>query len=386
MVSSLVRRTVFDHLPKTGGTAIASALAERLGETAGISVGGVTQHTFSHDAALKRAGERRLVTGHLWFVKGKSLRADWHYATVLREPIDKLLSLYSYYRENGDQALRAGMVDPAVTAALEKPFAAFVQDPAPEVRRLIANPQAAHFASRLAADPEELDEVNLLGAATKSLADYDLVGSFDQLQNFFDVYCRDMDMTLTELPRVNVTGVRIGEDTLDPGLRAWLAKQNAVDRALRDWASKRLEWRIRGARIEPGRSRAVASEGGLDFGDRRIEILSARISGVCDARGRLKAGGPTRLALTLRSHIAEPDLTIGFAVVNSSGATVVGQNTRQLGQTVSINRPKTLDYAFDFTGPEIPGDYTVTLAAHRGLSHLDGCYHWKDEIVRFVVG
>src|SRR5688500_8155652 len=86
-------RLLFDHLPKTAGTSLIAALERMVGES-----GQLADVSTMHHRALQAAGDRRLIAGHLWFAEGEPLAPDWYYCTVLREPVERFLSQYSYNR------------------------------------------------------------------------------------------------------------------------------------------------------------------------------------------------------------------------------------------------------------------------------------------------
>ena len=95
---------IFLHLPKTGGTALRTSLRRAFDPAATALVypaddldGAMTREQF---AALSREDlERlRLVMGHLSYGVHRRLSHPCRYATIVREPVDRIVSLYYHYR------------------------------------------------------------------------------------------------------------------------------------------------------------------------------------------------------------------------------------------------------------------------------------------------
>src|SRR5262245_55386068 len=93
-------RLVFDHLPRTGGTSVRIALATALGDD-----GHVPEDSWPHHIAIKSAQKRLLLAGHFWFFPGETLAPGWAYATLLRDPVDRVLSQYAFHRSMRATAL-----------------------------------------------------------------------------------------------------------------------------------------------------------------------------------------------------------------------------------------------------------------------------------------
>ncbi len=372
------RRILFDHFPKTAGTSVRAALS-----AACHALGELAEVPCPHRIALRRAGTSRVLAGHLWFAPGERLAPGWAYVTLVRDPIDRLVSQYHYYRSHRDGVARGTITDPEVAATLTLAFDEYVAHPIAD--RSVHNAQATHFAARMAPDVRRLADPQLLDAAIASLEEYDVVGVFEDVAGFVRTCTGYVGTPVTLAPRVNVTASRPSLDALSPSLRARLIKQNTVDHALYRWAQTR--WRHR--RTDDRRSMCTSRRGAArvrdsrEFGSEAIRILGC----VClnaEARSGIAAGEPAEVQLAIRSLVHEPDLTIGIAVRDREGHLVYATNTRALGTTVSVRAQETCQWTFTVP-PLSPGSYVVTLALHRGWSHEDGCYHWRDEALTFDV-
>ena len=120
MIISFKRRFVFVHIPKTGGTSLATALEERAAAD-DILVGDTPK-------AQRRRKRQQTINapGRLW--KHSTLRdvagiylTDAFVFTLIRNPWDRLVSYYHWLREQGFD-------HPAVQVAQNTDFGEFLRD------------------------------------------------------------------------------------------------------------------------------------------------------------------------------------------------------------------------------------------------------------------
>ena len=96
-------RLVFVHVPKTAGTTIRAALARAYAPTerAFIYHPSVPDSVTAEALASwpeERRRELRLIMGHIGFGIHSELPGPSRYVTMLREPMDRLVSLFDYFR------------------------------------------------------------------------------------------------------------------------------------------------------------------------------------------------------------------------------------------------------------------------------------------------
>ena len=375
-VPNIQPRTVFDHIPKTAGTSVRTAMAKAFGEA-----GDLPETPCPHHIAIREARQRRYIAGHLWFYPGEALAPGWLYATVLRDPIDRFLSQYFFYRQHRAQVLAGTIRFPEVVAAVHLDLVDYLEHP--HVAELARDYQARHFAWRMHNAPERLTDHQLFDLAVASLQEYDVVGVFADLQAFVDLYCDQVGAPRQELPHVNATMDRPDVQELPPALIAALRARNAVDLAVCAWARDQvLRRHVGGINIGLRRGQSPGErDTAPEFGDRQVVIVSVR----CEPDG-VPSSPPTGVRVTIRGYasINEPALTIGVAVRDRHGHLVFATNTHWLGVPIAVAAHA--PFGWQFLVPALPaGTYSVTVALHKGVSHLEGCYHWIEDASSFVV-
>lgn len=376
-------RLIFDHLPKTAGTSITAALNEVFGEQ-----GGLPDISNMHFHAIRSAGTHRLMTGHLWYMPFEPLDDGWYYCTLLRDPLDRFISQYWFNRSMAAVAAPnaeaiARIADPQVRAAAVCGLEEYLDLDDPRIQRSYTNVQAAHFAQRACANPYVLADDELLAAAIASLEDYDFVGVFEDLQGFVDGICSDLGLTRVELPRLNVTSDRKRVGDTDPKLVDRLKKANRVDDALHAWALQRF----RGGNAQPREKsiRESAPPAGLEFGTRELEFESVRCEGKDNGSSAVLSGESLRVVMMLRANSPIDEFTIGLAVRDKLGRLIYGSNTRLLGLDLALPVAGLFERCLVVQANLGIGEYFLTVALHKGASHLDGCYHWQENAAHFDV-
>jgi Wzt-like putative exopolysaccharide export protein len=366
-------RLVFDHLPRTGGTSVRVALAAALGDN-----GHVPEVSWPHHAAIKSARERRLLAGHFWFFSGETLAPGWAYATLLRNPVDRVLSQYAFHRSMCGTILDGALAGGPVAAAVRLELSEYVECLSP-----YSNLQARHFASRVCDAPDGLNEPQLLQAAVASLGSYDVVGVFTDLQRFADTCADVLGVPSQPLPHLNAAPQRLRREEASSAVAETLAARNAVDTALYQWAQQRA------SAFSNSRAASAASRdwqpSRADFGSRQVQIISSHCEGARSRAPAVFLGERVNVRLTIRATVPVDDLTIGIAVRDQQARLISGTNTKQMGVPLRLGRDESKPWSFVIDAPAEPGEYWVTLAVHRGLSHEEGCFHWLENATSFQV-
>ncbi len=133
--------------------------------------------------------------------------------------------------------------------------------------------------------------------------------------------------------------------------------------------------------IQAGQGGALLSgTGELTFSGVELRDLSGQPVEVIDV------GQPVRLRIRARSLAAVPDLVLGFLIKDRYGQDVFGINTRQLDQVLhDIPEAQELEWNFDFAADIGPGTYSVTIALHSVVGHIERNYAWQERALMFEV-
>ena len=360
-------RTVFLHIPKTGGWWVLASLRMSLPEGSLYAV------------PSERVGEIPLplllshyptIVGHFtWQHLFPALDQCFTF-TFFRDPIERALSLYYYYRRQE----AAPNLDPWVERVQQsRDVDAFVDElsghPSPW-----SNWQT--FVLSGMRDGESAPDA-MLEAARRHMDRLDMVGVQDDLSGGLRVLGRLRGWNVeTPADRVNDTPMRPGVQALLPRTLEKLLALNTLDAALFESARQRWAGHQAGhdATLPNPTNDADAEVQVLnESGTREIIIDSVTID---VERGHIAVEG--------HSQALVDDVTIGIRITNSAGLVIFGTNTRLLGQRLSVRPGDQVRAIFRLDLNLVPDTYTVTAAIHEGSDHLIRSFHWIEQAGHFV--
>jgi len=397
----------FDHIPKTAGVSVTNALETIFGETARL-----TYASNQHSMAVSHSIGRRLVAGHVWFQPNEKLAEKFYYCTLLRDPVDRFLSQYYFNKSVASKLLAEDSLndphlrDPQVLASHHLSIEEYLNSSAHNLIITYTDIQAAHFAQRKCNNPWDLSKNDLLDAAISSLDDYDLIGTFDQLQAFIDRICVDFNRPNVELPKLNVNQNRKNKNDVSSAVIKKLHESNTVDLQLVSYAQQRFMLKgalvsatapdkiiqIEGALPNPEKSRGATAfkERAIppvtsSFGSKEIEIIQVECIPHSTGNTAIQTGDESTINLICEAHILEPDLTVGIAVHDYLGNLIYGTNSSLLGIKINIFKIGKFRITLKYRPFLGNGQYSATVALHKGVSHQEGCYHWINNAVFFNV-
>jgi hypothetical protein len=219
------RPFVFLHVEKTGGITLAQFFGKQ----------------FSWERALSAYSPEELdayppeelahfeyIGGHITARNLAAIRPDAVVCTFLREPTDRVVSAYWYFRTYAGRVRES--IRHAVEAARSQSLLDFLRNDTPEVRRHVANQQAWSLAADWFA-PDDRSPGALLSAALEGLARCACVGLTEELDAGLGEVCRVMGWTppAGRLARTNVTPSRQRIDELTADELAAIEEITAVD-------------------------------------------------------------------------------------------------------------------------------------------------------------
>jgi hypothetical protein len=236
------RRIVFLHLFKCGGTTVIERLRSRLGAASVLHIRDVP----AFDVALRRdptmAARHAAVVGHLSLPLLEAHFADWAWVTVLRDPVDRMLSQYHHFRReagaigvadgeaDGDHAFR-------VRFCAENDLLAFATSEDPRLTVYTRNFMTRKIAGVTRRKRSQLGE-KALTTAIDNLPRFAAVGTTDMLD---EAFLPTLDMLAGRRPTLvdrlrrpaNVSAIRQGRrPPLDRAALEAILAHNAADIAL----------------------------------------------------------------------------------------------------------------------------------------------------------
>lgn len=226
------RLDCFLHIPKTAGTSLVAALHDLYGEDRSLRIdvpGDVAGHSKEEMTAACD-----LIHGHMGWSVAEPLATRMF--TVLRDPIDRVLSLYNYWRstELGTATIFDGeRIDPAVLLARELSFDDFVRSDHRRIRNDILNGQSLQIAAsnddQGRAALAHLSNDALFDRVMDHLGRMDAVGRVEDLDGFAHRLRRDLGIALhIERHNETVTKTTLRAEVSDATL-AHLTSLNSVD-------------------------------------------------------------------------------------------------------------------------------------------------------------
>ncbi|UBU62134.1 sulfotransferase family protein [Acidithiobacillus ferrooxidans] len=234
-------RLIFHHLEKTAGQAINDWMCRNLG------VGTVTPNLIgTHRNLIQRyGGNYPIISAHIQF-DGTGLDPRWRYTTVLRDPVDRLIS-WIYFVDKD--------VKPTVdNMELKSGAELFLRSNGEETNQAFLesaeNPYVQSFSSVVMRCNASWRRK--LEAALLVLAEYDLVGDQADLPKFIDQLAKLLLVTnYTSLRAVNVTSSRPQQDSISAQMLRNIHKLTEYDRELYSEIQRIANRQVRNNRYFP---------------------------------------------------------------------------------------------------------------------------------------
>lgn len=232
---------IFVHIPKTAGSTFSTILARHYSRH--------TISTYSVDAVRDLIGypetmraEAHLLQGHFSYGVHGYLPNPAKYITFLRDPVDRVISLYYFGLERPAVYYHQRLVEEGLS------LAEFVKE---GITEETSNFQVRAIAGIVQPGPEvfpPLDETTLPLAKQRLAADFTAFGLTERFDESLVLFCRALRWSLWSgklaYQRQNVTAKRKAVAEIAPETIELIRRHNALDLELYDYARRLFEERL----------------------------------------------------------------------------------------------------------------------------------------------
>jgi len=386
----LPTRYIFDHVPKTGGTSLLAIIQHNLAS----SQIKLLREEELRVAPVSQFERYTVVAGHFRLSSFARISAGRYSIKLLREPVRRIFSLYTFWRQAQEDAF--------VTAkAKELLFADWVRYFA-HSPTIILNVYTHHFAGVGLDFPKDNSHgPALLAAAKHNLSAFDFVGICEEYERSVRLLCGELGWHApVPLPHENRSGSQSELADIDEETLVFLRERNQLDFELYAYGISLFQARESAFRGIPASLRGhLPLEGGgpnqwTDQWPKPKSFLPFSAPSEPDRKARIEAVSaawlPDRNSQVLqrnvrfRTKVEIPELILGVIILDAAGNSVWGTNTQEEGLDLQ-NDPGCDCCATFVLQCEAPvGTYSVTAALHRPREW--GFHeHWLDQAACFEV-
>lgn len=224
----------FLHIPKTAGTSLTELLIQHVGSGRVCPAGTLVDYDAMTDDELARYD---MLKGHFDYALRARLRRPAVFLTMLRDPVERVVSLYQQWRRS--PVPPGGLGGEAVAKRYD--LADFIDCGETAVEWRCINAQVYQIADgvRQARGPEKDRE--MLELAKSHLRDFAFVGVSERFAESVTRLCARFGWPVpSAMPNANVSSEATG---IEPSVRRRIAERNAADRELYDFAVELLDGR-----------------------------------------------------------------------------------------------------------------------------------------------
>jgi hypothetical protein len=377
-----MKKLLHFHLPKTGGTALREYVAAQVG-VQNVSPGIVGVRLSD---ALARWQDLLVISGHFSLWPGDRLPGDRYNLTVLRDPVDRFLSEFSFIKhDNADRLLSPKVRMLGLDAYLESLSSRESEQANLQVSMLSS--LGALMGSVGVSMSEKLKE------ATRALEDFEFVGVQEELSDLVCMLEARFSWQPITLSRSNITHQRLNKQDLMPSQKRILEAILAAEIELYEGARARFLADRRNAIRQTviSASSAISQAAPLEneraqrtgqknasstiLGDRQCVITRVTATGQLSGLARAMTGERMVISVFFTAAAAVSAVTAAIAIRDEMGALVFGTNSRLLGFRYAISAG---GYAvqYELLNRMARGNYTIDVSLTRNGHRHESCYQW----------
>jgi Sulfotransferase family len=221
----------FIHIPKTAGTTLTSLLNSKFHQSK-ICPAEVWSELVEIPA--DRLHQYQLFRGHFFYDINDLIPRKPVYITILRQPIERVISGYEFMRRNPPTRTEALTNHHKAKTMSLKEYVSDMENPS------MSNSQTRHLSlSRYKDDPEQW-----LSIAKQHLSEFAYFGLVERFQDSMALLTYTFGWNpLEQIPNLMVGTRKLKQDQLEPEVLATIAQRNALDIELYQYAQELFERR-----------------------------------------------------------------------------------------------------------------------------------------------
>lgn len=123
------------------------------------------------------------------------------------------------------------------------------------------------------------------------------------------------------------------------------------------------------------------------YGNRKVQIKNIELLTASKENAEvITSGSKFTIVIKISAMQNVSELSIGLMIRDRFGQDIFGTNSFHLGKAPDIRKGEQSSWRFTFNEFNLgPGKYTITVAAHRGDTHVAECFEWIDYAKSFEV-
>jgi hypothetical protein len=258
---------LFNHIPKCGGLSYRALFEEALGKARVEHISINLEEEYQPDPDEYR--QYTMLMGHFGVRWNEIVGPGRRWMTALREPIDRVVSTYYYWRHSAEVSPELPWLYMAHTMSLDE----FVRSGHYLVLQGIQDVQTWQLADDLRWRYHSVPARDALAAAKENLDKFEFVGIHEEFDRSIECMCEYLGVAVPRsMPRVNVTKKRAAVSELSPATIDAIRELNSADSELYKYALKRFYSGAIRSR-EAGPAAGCVAEGRRDQGREAPRML-----------------------------------------------------------------------------------------------------------------